>query len=287
MVLKISNLFLYFVFLIIAIGVAFSIQFNKNIEFISTILGVVTFLFGLFLAFSLSDRRDRLDRIRGNSSMERSQMIFLFKASKVFGKDFQKRMLKAIDNYLMVTLDYKIWDYEKTGKSFDKLVDVASSARTDNVKKQSLYGYFLEVVNNLGIARKASIGLIEDKLSIFEWFVFILFSGIIVLSLITLNLGTPLTISLVGALILSIILLLVLLYRLNNLSWKEEMRIFEPYEKAFESLGLLRYYPEVLIRKGRVNKYKNHRCRVGIFPNPYPDLRGKKIKIIDFKKMSK
>jgi len=46
----------------------------------------------------------------------------------------------------------------------------------------------------------------------------------------------------------------------------------------------MRYYHEDLIKQGRVKKHKGKTYRVGIFPRPYPDLTGKKIKVVSLSK---
>jgi len=279
---KLLKTLIYPISFILVILLVIFLRVDRNVEFIGTILGVSTFLFGIFLAFSLSDRHNRIDQIRENDSGERSQMIFLFDTSKIFGKVFQKRLQNAIDKYIMATLDYKIWDYEKTEKEYKKVVEVALSAKLRDKKDASFFSYFIEATNNLGMARKHTIGLISDRLSVFEWTTFFLFSVVIVGSLVLLNLGTIVSIIIIAIISFSIILLLSFLYDLDNLSWKEEIRIFEPYAKTFESIGLLRYYPEALIKQRRVNLHKGKKCRIGVFPHPYPNLKGKKIKLIKF-----
>jgi hypothetical protein len=78
-----------------------------------------------------------------------------------------------------------------------------------------------------------------------------------------------------------IVHIMLFLFMLDNFSWKEEQRIFEPYQKTFEDIEKLRYYPEILMREKRVKNYKGKKYRVGIFPNSYPNMSGKEIKIID------
>ncbi len=267
-----------FVGLVIFISIS---PLNKEFQFIEVILGVTTFLFGIFVAFSISDRQNRSDKIKNNISTELSNLFFIFKTSKIFGKSFQKKIQKAIDSYLMEQLDYRRKDLYKTEKALDGIGDLMISAKTKNEKEANYYAYFMEVFNSISGAKKHTINLIGDRVSRFEWIIILFLSSLIIASLVMINTGTIISIVAVSLLIGSVILLVLLLYGLDNLSWKGTARVFEPFQKAFESMGLLRYYPEEVIIRKKVKPLKNIPYRIGRFPHPYPDMRGKKIEVIN------
>ena len=64
-----------------------------------------------------------------------------------------------------------------------------------------------------------------------------------------------------------------------DLGWKKEVRIFAPYQKTFEAIGNMRYFPESLMGNKKVKKIAGDKYRVGHFPNPYPNFEGKDIKV--------
>jgi len=270
----------YFVVIVIAISIIVILPIYVDVEFLATILGVATFLFGTFMAFSLSDRHTRIDSIRENDSVERSQLAFLYRQAIVFGKEFQKKLQHEIDEYLMVTLDYTIWDYNKSEKQFAGIEKVIRKASIKSKVQEVIFSNFIGTLNEIEISRRKTIGLIDDRISKFEWIVFVSFSLIIVASLSLLNSGSGVSLIITFLISLSVFILLYFLYSLDILSWKEETRIFEPYAKCFESVGLLRYYPESLIADKRVKNYIGKDYRMGTFPNPYPDLSGKKIVVV-------
>jgi len=248
--------------------------------FFVTILGVATFIFGIFIGFSISERSSRIDKIRENDSAERSQLISISLCAKEISKDFYNSVLEKIDEYLMATLDYKIWDYHLTQTQFENLFSVIAKHNPEGEKDKILTSQMISGLNEILVSRKNTIGIIEDRLSAFEWTALTFLSAVILISLAALNSGGFLIFSVVMFLSLSLALLLSLLYSLDNLSWKEEDRIFEPYSKTFESIGLVRYYPEALITQKRVKNFHGKDYRKGIMPKEYPDMSEKKIEIV-------
>ena len=278
-ILKLFDIVLGLLFILV-IGIAIFYPLTKNETLASTSLGVSTFLFGVFIAFSISDRHDRINSIRENDSIERGSLESLYNLLIVFGKNVPKKLTKKIDEYLMATLDYTIWDYNKTDKQFKNLVKVVTSLKVKNEGQAATYNSVGGIISGLTNARKKTISLIDERLSKLEWIVLFILGGVIVFSLLLIGTTTLQTVLVVLLITFTIMLLLVVLYRLDNLSWKEEVRIFEPYQQTFESIGLLRYYPEDVIKEGRVKKHKGKTYRSATYTNPYPDMKGKKVKIV-------
>ena len=277
-----GNLLILFSFILIVGLILYSVftqVADKEFSLMATILGVVTFLFGTFIAFSLADRHQRIDKLRDNDSIERSQLIAIASACEIYGAQFKKKVIKTIDEYLMATLDHDIWDYSQTEPYFQKLFKVILGAPLKNNKSKAFFSDLIGMVNTLGIARTETIGIIDDRLSKFEWTIFISLSAVLIGSMVSINTGSVPSILVVSILSLAVLILLRFLYSLDSLKWKEETRIFEPYEKTFEAVGLMRYYHEDIISEKKV-KTLIKPYRVGHFPQPYPNLNGKTIKIV-------
>ncbi len=246
----------------------------------STILGVATFLFGLFMAFSISDRGQRIDQIREQDSEERANLLLLAYHAESADRRFHKELLRFVDRYLMATLDYKIQDYGETSKQYLELFRKTTSFRPKGSQQSSAYSNMLSAINEIGVARKKTISLIVDKLSNLEWGVLVFLSAVITISLLSLNSGTFVSIAITTILIVSLAAIFLLLYQLDSLKWKEETRIFEPYQKTFESLGLMRYYPDDIVGRNRTKLHKAKVYRLGMFSRPYPDFSKKRIVIV-------
>lgn len=257
---------------------------GQDNSLINTVLGITTFLFGIFISFSISDRYNRLNKIYELDSVERSKLILLCRVSSIFGTEVQDKFKIKIDKYLTRNLDYKVWDYYKTEPEFDAIIDFVKSLDLKTNKQQSTYESMLSMLSDVSNARVECISLIGEKLAKIEWLVFLIFAIVIAGCLIIINTGAIIAIFIVFVLILSLILLLGLLFSLDNLSWKEEKRTFEPYAKTFEAIGLLRYYPKEVIDSGRVKPPLDKDYRLAVYTKPYPDFTGMKVEIIKAKR---
>ena len=267
--------------LVIFFAISRAMNLREYSSFFATILGTSTFIFGVFTTFSITDRRARIDKIRENDSEERSQLLSLSLSSRQIGKEFHESVNKKIDEYLMATLDFKIWDYHLTQKYYDDLFEKVLKFEPESNKDKALFGNMISGMTKILSCRKSTIGLIDDRLSNFEWLVSAFLSIVILACLSALNSGSNISFIVILFLSLALALLLSLLYSLDSLAWKEEERIFEPYEKTFETLGLERYYPEALIKQKRVTKHIGKKYRMGIISKPYPDMSEKRIKLIE------
>ena len=265
-------------FALIAVFVI-SFRFFQEISFGETTLSVATFLFGVFLAFTISDRHARINKIRESDSVERSAITEIVYLSGIISKGLQKRISDLFDKYLQATLDYMINDYEKTEKELNDVAKQIAAIEAEGVKKDGAFKQILRELSALTTARESTITIIDDKLEFSEWLNFIILSTIVMVSTRFIYTGTLVSAVLLIALNLLVLLFLVFLYDLDKLTYKEEIRIFEPYERTFELIGKLRYYPKDLIKSKRVVPPKEA-YRIGMPVKLYPDMRGKKIKII-------
>ncbi|MDZ4256849.1 MAG: hypothetical protein U1C71_04520 [archaeon] len=252
---------------------------NNQDSTLSVILSVSTFLFGVFIAFAISDRRSRMDAIRENDSVERGYIEELYRLSSIFGKKIQKEFQIVLDKYLMATLDYPIFYYYFTEYEFKQIDKKINELDISGDKEKIAYGNIMDIMEKMGVARKKTIAHIGDTLSIFEWTIFTFLSIIIISTLLLSNSGEVYSALVVGIMSFIIALLIVFLDSLNSLQWKEEERLFEPYQRTFEAIDLMRYYPEDLLREGRITKHVGIKYRVGTYTFLNNKIIGKKISI--------
>jgi len=278
--MKTKKLLVIAILFLIVIAAVMLVNVN-DAGFGSTIFSITTFLFGIYASFTISDRHHRIDQIREMDSQERSSMQSIYDFSKIFGNGFQKKISNAIENYLIDTFDYKIWDFKNTGKSFSKISELILSVKPKkSVVQSETFRRLLENLDQMGNAREQTIALIDDRLSKLDWIIFVVLSGIIVTSTALINYGSVFSAIVLILLDFVIILVLIFMWNLDDLSWRNEVRIFEPYQRAFESIGKMRYYPEQMIMNKDVKLHRDKTYRMASYPKPYPDFTGKKIKII-------
>lgn len=268
--------------IIIIVLTSYYFRPSRSELIITVSLSIATFLFGIFSGFSISDRHARIERIRANDSSERSNIVSIFHLSKVFGKNHHEKIANELDEYLMSTLDYTIEDFGKTEKEFEDISKMASSlkAPVNDLKKGTAYREMIKLLDNSRLLRGETAEIANERLSKFEWIIQGFLGFVILTALVLISDGSVLSTIIVASLSSVVILLSYFLYSLDSLSWKAEARIFEPYSQTFESIGFLRYYPDELLDSGRIRKHQGKNYRVGLFPNPYPDMSGKKIKIV-------
>ncbi len=278
------NITLSVIFIII---LNFAIFFPLHVEnsLVELILLATPVAFAIFIGFSMEDRKDRLDKIRENDSIERSTLEFIYRFSALYNKENHTELVEAIDQYLMGTLDNTIWNYSKTQPQFNNLIlKIISIGRKENDKE----AYSIDTVGNSDTvgkmleAREQSINLIADRLSGFEWLLYAFLSLGVVLPFLIVNDGSVVSVLLIICLTLIVLLLLRLLYIFDSLSWKEEIRIFEPYQKTFEAIGKPRYYPEILLQTKRIRNLPEVPYRVGSYTLDHTNgVINKSVKVVN------
>ncbi len=277
---KQSQYILPIIFIIIICIALFYTPGETDITLIGYATGISTFLFAIFTAYTVSDRQGRIDKIRENDSAERGALESLAQFSEIYGDNTAIRVVDQIDEYLMGTLDYTIWDFYRTEPLFQNLVEEIEAINPRNDKEITTYQVILGLLSELAENRKNTISLINDRLSQLEKIIFYLLAMFILIPTLLVNDGSFILSVMTIALTLVVLLLIIFLNQLDNLSWKEEIRIFEPYQKSFEAIGKPRYYPDILLQTKRVNIPTGISYRIASYPHEYPDISGKTISIV-------
>jgi hypothetical protein len=134
--------------------------------------------------------------------------------------------------------------------------------------------------------RKRIIYNVHNKMFIFEWIALLGLYIIFIVLMFQLNDGSGLAMLILPILATVLTLLLLILQNLNNLRWQESSWIWKQLSNLFLELDLLPYFADEIIYKKRISKKHLNRIkkyRIGIFPYKYPEVRDKKIKIVNNK----
>lgn len=78
-------------------------------------------------------------------------------------------------------------------------------------------------------------------------------------------------------------MVMLVLYKLNNLKVNSDNKIFEPLEKLFTEMGMLEYYPKPVLDLKEAVPDEGKKIRVADYPNPYPDVINKKVEVVEYK----
>lgn len=263
------------IFLLIT-SIATFIPFQVELSNLGLSLTATAVLFSIFAAFSITERLSRIDKIRENDSNERSSLIMLNNVAMTEPKESRSKIHNLIEAYLIATMDYSIWDYYMTYSEYSSLAKYIMSLR--NSKN---YDRMQDLLDRTLSSREQTVSLISDRLSGYEWAVYIILGFAVVLPFILNNDGSFMSVFLVSIITFSVLLIMYFLYKLDSLEWKKEIRIIEPYQKTFEAIGAPRYYPDALFAQMTLGQFKSGQYRIAHYNKPYPDQSDKNIELLE------
>ena len=148
---------------IIILGVAIFFPLRQENTIYGFLLSVTPTLFSIFIAFSISERLSRVDKIRQNDSIERSSLEMLNSFIESTSPGNHKEINRLIDEYLMATLDYSIEDYHKTRPYYEKIFQALYS-----IKDEKVNDFGVSILGKILEAREQTVTLISDYLSKLE-----------------------------------------------------------------------------------------------------------------------
>ena len=272
---------------VIFLLLSFIIVGQGKTDFADKILTVTSFVFGIILAFSISNRYSRLSNIREKLREQDAKLLEIYYLSQGFNKQLKEKIKNLIDDFLIVQLDYKLKDYntlvpEKTRSMFLYLEKLKLTKKEDEIRKD-----ILKILEEIIEINKAVVYKLENKMAFYEWIVLCTLSVIIFFVLIYFfNTNTFITVFIISFLNTALCLLLFILNDLDNLAWQEQNWIWKPLTNLFIELDLVPYFPIDVLNYGRlslkeIKKWdKVKKIRVAHYPLAYPDMTGKKVEII-------
>lgn len=245
-----------------------------------TLLSVSTFLFGIFVAFSISGRHARLTEIRSQLRDGDASILDIYKSSIAFGKKTQDNIRTLLDDWLIATIDYDLEDFHKANDKLMALYDAVISLKPSNAKQTMVHEKMIDSVREMNKQNKRMRYLVTDRISYSEWGSTLVLSGVILFCLFYINSGTLASIVLTVLLSVTLTLIVLVLRDLDQLYWKEQRWIWDPLTDLFRQLNLLPYFPSSVIERKRVIPIRGLSYRVARFVHPYPDMTDKKIEIV-------
>jgi hypothetical protein len=253
--------------------------FPKNliIANVSDLFTVTAIVFGILAGFFIAAALSNYFRLQTLLSEETSYLVHLYNVCKILEPNLKKEITSAIDKYLIAAFDFELVDYvDKTWKEFNNILKV-----TDKIKPRDsdIYGSLLEIRGNLLRVRQEITLTARKIMGTDDWITLIILAAITIFLLYVIR--TPTIVSSIFTVILSssICLVLFLLYEIDSNIFAEEKLAFEMFQRVFEEIGELPYYPLISIKSGRVKP--KGKCRVGIYIN-YPKSLEKRIEVREF-----
>jgi len=252
---------------------------NNNTDLINTLLGVSSFIFGIFFTYFLGISSNKFTKITEALRKDDKTLLGIYYHSRSLKKEYQEKIKILLDDYLVNELDYFLVDYSKTGTKFFKLFEYCKTVDPIGFKEENAYEQIQDLLNEALENRKAVESQLSYQISIFEWFALILFASVIVVCMFILSNGSIETSLMIATVSMGITAVLYLLYDIDNLQWKETKLIWIPLTQLFKDMNLLPYFPKKVYQ--RINlKLEKGKIRLATYPNAYPNFSKKIIEEI-------
>jgi len=246
------------------------------------LISVAAFLYGIFIAFSIFNHQNRLSRVRELLRTDDSNLLSVYRQSVVFGKDTQHAIQSKIDDYLISQIDYKITDdYHESTHAFRELSEYVIDLTPKTEKQLAIYQNITSAIANSSTNRKLTGTLVNEKTTTLEWVSILALHLSIAYFIFAFNNGDLLASVASTLVVVTGAVMIVVLYHLNTLTWQESRWIWRPLHYLFIDLGLLPYYPDFVVTKGRADVPVGSEIRVCHYNNPYPDMSGNEIEVLD------
>ena len=275
---KNDNIILIAILLLISISISIFNPLGGNLitDEIKTILSFVSFLFAILSGFFIASLWDRFTKIRSLISAETANLENIYKFVELAGKSLAKKFADKIDKYIIKSLEFELHNYQEKLKEeyfalYKPLIDLR------NKKMDVPLTRVLNIFDQFTTHRKEILSRGKDKLGAYHWIALILLAFSLILIWIYIQIPGTFGVIMGSILTFTILIVLVIIYDLNNLKWGSEQINIEVYERVYDVIGLKRYYPEELLNKVTIPK-EIKEYRVGVLINHKTYQR--KIKIV-------
>ncbi len=276
-----------FVTFLIFLALNILVRGQGKTDLADKIITISSFVFGIIIAFSISNRHSRLSAIREKLRQQDAKLLEIYLISKNLGIKISNLIKNKIDSVLITQIDYTLLDFNK--KSPEKIKEFYIFIEKLKIKKEHerFREDIIKILDDIIEIHKDISYQFDNDMALYEWITLDALAGIIFFNLVFyFNTNDLVSILVISLLCTSLCLLLFVLKELDDLHWQEQNWIWKPLSSLFIEMDLLPYFPEALFEKGRL-KFKNlkswdilSKVRIAHYPKPYPDMTGKKIEIV-------
>ena len=221
-----SGLWLSFVLLFFGLSYLY-FKYDFVLENHALFLSLSTFLFAIFSGFFISRQSRRYSQLRDQISQFDGGVSAMYRYAGVFGDKFQKDLSSIIKKHYNSILKNRAWDYALTHKTttitdIQNLFGKMARDKKFNSMKGSALGSIFRSFAYMQIARKKMDIMHQERIPVLQWGLLVFLAGILLVSVSAIgSVGLVVPAILKGAFGTSIILVLVILYQFNNLSFFE------------------------------------------------------------------
>jgi len=242
---------------------------------------IASFLFGIFISFSITSNQEKLSRINELLRIDKANLLSMYKFSKRISPAVHEKTRELIDHHLIDQIDYKLVDLKYSADSFLRLYDYYLELNPTSKEGEKSRDRILDMLQSSFEHQKQLEPLVQQRISKYEWLSLLSLLGLLAYYLIDLRNNSILSALLSTVLATTAVVLTLVLRDLNNLKREEEILIWEPLHTLFLNLDLLPYYSEEVLKRNKSNLSRTGRMRIASYPDPYPGLNNKKVRIVE------
>ena len=278
------NAHIILVITIIVSAVIASIFIFPPNESVRELFGVLSFLYGIFVAFAISNSSARFSKVVEKLETEEAFLLYIYTMSALLGARVQKKTQALIDDYLISQLDHFLKDYRLTYPHFLKIfqfyIKDVRPEKGDELQKEA-FEDIIDTLKTLMENRKQIELNIQDTMTKLEWVCIGALLSLLLFAIFYMNSGTLLSIVLSVLLATTAVVFVAILWELNMLKWKDQKWVWADLTILFQQLDLMPYYPKEALLMGKVDIQNVKKARVATYLYPYPNFSDKKIEIIE------
>ncbi len=248
----------------------------------NALFSVASFLFSIFIGFSLNNQRTRYNNLFDVNRSESSMLYSIYMLSLELPEKDHKQIQKLIDNYLVEQIDYVLADYANTDNSYTALTKYCLGIEAKTEKAKFAKDKIVDLLQPEQEDRYHLQNLLQERISTSEWATL---GGLYIVTLyfiLSFNVQDPIAFMVICLLSTAASMLMLILFRFDSLTWHTQAKIWQPLERLFLQMDLLPYYPRPALKNGQAKPTPGQAARVADFAHAYPDFRDKKVTIVTF-----
>jgi len=219
---------------------------------VGSLLGATSIFYSILLGFYISAAMANLSRLKTLAATETGALVAIYRIIKLSLPERLNQTIESIDKYLIKRFDYEINNYAlPTTNEFFAIFDVLKGAKAKSDGEGAAINYVAEAMYYVAQARREMTIVGARLLTASSWFVLIILSLVIVVSLFFMRDGSFESFLFTALLAASAIMALFILQDVDgNLLGEEEFSI-GTYQVIFDTIGRPHYYPESYIKSCR------------------------------------
>ena len=262
---------IFFIFVLAKPGGGFN-------DFLLMMSAAAAFIFGIFIAFALSNSHDRLNKVNELLKIEDANMLLIYKMSENFGKEANDKVRDLIDAHLIDQIDYRLEDFDHSRKSHHKLYEFLISQQPKGKSQEISLEEIARVLSESSQNRIHIEAIVKQSLSKYEWVSIWALTFVVLATLYQMSNGGLFNAILLTVLASASLLLVLVLRDYDNLKWQKDAWTWKPLHNLFHDLGLVPYYPRRIVEIKEARIPEGDKVRLANYPNPYPDMTDKVVK---------